>query len=375
MMHERKADCSPEEVGYNPLAVERLDKLSTELIENGTIQAAGYLIARKGKIIANKSAGKLTREKNSPDNMPDSLRPIASLTKAFTSAGIWQLLEQGKIYLHQQVREILKEFDTTMHEQITIYQLLTHTSGMTACSGAMLEPYINEPDWESLTKENWIRKLLAGPLQFKPGTTWSYCNFGFQFLGEIITRVSGMDYDEYIIENILKPLKMNDTGFFVPKADKKRVCRVSDWNEWFISRTREHMHAAALMAAGGMYSSTPDMFRFGQMLLNGGSLDGVRILGRKTVESGTKKHIKSFKSYNWHGHLFDDSHDVDYGLGLEINKHKFLTDGTFDHEGAGGVLLFVDPKEEFVFAGIFSSQDWHGESWVSPLCIAWGGIE
>ncbi|MBN2509035.1 MAG: beta-lactamase family protein [Spirochaetales bacterium] len=373
MLHEIKPDVQPQEEGYSPKAIERLDALSLDLVANKTVQAACYLIAKNGKIIANKSCGKLKGAKDSTDFMPDSLRPIASLTKAFTAVGIWQLLERGQIYLHQQVREIIKEFDTTMHEQITIYQLLTHTSGMRTYPGAMLEPY---PDYheEKLTKENWIKKLLSGPLQFKPGTTWNYCNEGFEFLAEVIARVSGMEYDEYMFANVINPLKLEDTGFFIPEDKKHRFCKVSEWNDWFLNRPENEEPSKSLLGAGGMYSSVQDMFRFGQMLLNGGILDGVRILGRKTVESGTKTHIKDMKSYNWHGHLFDDSHLVTYGLGLEIDKHKFLTNGTYDHEGAGGVLLFMDPVENFLFAGLYSSEEWHGESWVAPLAVAWGGI-
>ncbi len=373
-MHEGKTDCAPRDAGYDPRAVERLDELTLELIDKGTIQAACYLLARRGKIIAHKSAGKLTRAQDSPDYLPDSLRPVASLTKAFTAVGIWQLLERGKIYLHQQVREILKEFDTTMHEQIDIYQLLTHTSGMRTYPGAFLEPYVTEFD-DKMDKDTWIKRTLAGPLQFKPGTTWNYCNFGFQFLAEIIARVSGLDYDVYMEENIIRPLKLKDTHFFVPESKKKRVCLASDWNEWFLNRTRDQVPSPSFLGAGGMYSTVPDMHRFGQMLLNGGELDGARIVGRKTVEAGTKAHIRDLISYNWHGHIFSDSHLVRYGLGLEVDKHRFLTDGTYDHEGAGGVLLYMDPQEEFVFAGIYSSEDWHGESWVSPLAVAWGGIE
>lgn len=374
MMHEFKPDCSAEEVNYNPAAIERLDKLSQELIEKGTVQAACYLLARHGKIIANKSAGKLTEAKDSPDYQPDSIHGTASLTKAFTAVGIWQLMEQGKIYLHQQVREILKEFDTTMHEQIDIFQLLTHTSGLKTYPGAFLEPYTEDWD-ETLTKDNWIKRMMIGPLQFKPGTTWNYCNFGFMFLAEIIARVSGMDYDRYVEENIIKPLKLKDTYFFVPEKEKERVCLVSEWDKKSLTFKREEYPAISLLGAGGLYSTVPDMFRFGQMLLNGGTLDGARILGRKTVEAGTKYQVKDLISYNWHGHIFNDSHLVSYGLGLEIDKHEFLTNGTYDHEGSGGVLLFMDPVENFCFAGIFSSEEWHGESWVAPLAVAWGGID
>jgi CubicO group peptidase (beta-lactamase class C family) len=373
-MHEGKTDCSPQEVGYNPKTIDTLDGLCNKLIDKGTIQAACYLMARKGRVFAHKCAGKLLPEKGSPDFMPDSLRPLASLTKAFTAVGIWRLLEQGAIFLHQQVREILKEFDTRMHEEITIFQLLTHTSGLKAGGGCFLEPYMEGWD-DRITKEDWIRRFLAGPLQFTPGATWNYCNAGFMFLAEIIARVSGMEFDRYVEERILRPLGMNDTHFFLPSEKHGRLCKVQKGDEWSVDRVRDKIPSLSLLGAGGLVSNVSDMYRFGQMLLNGGELDGARILGRKTVESGTKPHIKDFVSYNWHGRLFDGSHTVTYGLGLEIDKHKFLSNGTYDHEGAGGVLLYIDPREEFLFSGLFSSADYHGESWVAPLAVAWSGIE
>jgi CubicO group peptidase (beta-lactamase class C family) len=373
MMHEGKTDCSPKDVGYNPKTVDRLDALCGELIDKGTIQAACYLLARHGKVFAHKSAGRLRPAKDSAAYLPDSLRPVASLTKAFTAVGIWQLLEQGKIFLHQPVREIIKEFDTRMHEEITVFQLLTHTSGLKA-SMSFLEPY-PEPWDDRITKDTWIRRFLSGPLQFKSGTTWNYCNMGFQLLAEIIARVSGMDYDTYIEENILKPLGMADSHFFVPKEKHGRVCLTEEGNDWCLKRKREEIVSLSLFGAGALVTSVPDMYKFGQMLLSGGTFKGARIVGRKTVESGTKAHVKDLVSWNWHGRLFDGCHPVTYGLGLEIDKHRFLTDGTFDHEGAGGILLYLDPKEDFMFAGIFSSTDWHGDSWVSPLAVAWSGIE
>jgi len=373
MMHEGKTDCSPKDVGYNPKTVDRLDALCHELIDKNIIQAACYLMARHGKVFAHKSTGRLRPAKDSGPCLPDSLRPVASLTKAFTAVGIWQLLEQGRIHLHQYVREILKDFDTRMHEEITIFQLLTHTSGLMAI-GSFLEPYYAPWD-NSITKDDWIRRFLAGPLQFKSGATWNYCNMGFMFLAEIIAKVSGMEYDKYIEENILKPLGMTNSHFFPPKEKHDRICLTEEGDDWCLKRTREEFASISIMGAGALVSSVPDMYKFGQMLLSGGTFNGARIVGRKTVESGTKRHVKDLISYNWHGKLFDSSHLVSYGLGLEIDKHKFLTDGTYDHEGAGGILLYMDPKEDFMFAGIFSSTDWHGDSWVSPLAVAWSGIE
>ncbi|MBN2354172.1 MAG: beta-lactamase family protein [Spirochaetales bacterium] len=372
-MHEAKTDCRPEEVGYNQAAIETLDELARELIDKGFIQSACYLMARHGKVFAHKSAGRLTRAPDSPDFLPDSLRPVASLTKAFTAVAVWQLLERGKIFLHQPVAAFLKEFDTPMHGGITIFQLLTHTSGLRADGGGFLEPYADP--WPRMSKSNWIKRLLAGPLQYRPGTVWNYCTKAYLLLAEVVARVSGMDYDRYIEENVWRPLGMTDTHFFLPEEKRGRTGSVEKWNDEQIKATRDKEDILALLGGGAAFSNVGDIFKFGRMLLAGGSYNGRRIVGRKWVEAGVRAHIRNKISYNWQGNMFAGDKLVSYGLGLEIDKHEFMSPGTFDHEGAGGVFLFMDPKEDFLFAGFFASPEWHGESWVSPLAVAWSGLE
>ncbi len=374
MIHLGKTDCGPEEVGYNPEALESLDKHFQALIDKGMINAAGYLLSKDGKVFAHRSMGKQSVYEDKGEFLPDSIRPIASISKVFTTTGLLQLMEQGKFFLHQSVSDFIKEFDTDMHRYITIFQLLTHTSGLKADPGNFFEPY--PEDWGSSrwTKKNWIKKTLAGPLQFKPGTVWNYCSKGFNILAELIARLSGMDYDKYIEEHIFKPLGMNSSFFFVPDKFKDKVSMVSPWNKEKLKHTRDKIPSPSLLGGGDILSTLSDLWKFGQMMLNGGTFNGNRILGRKTIEAATKPQEKEIKAYNWQPHIFDDSFKWTCGLGWELNKHKFLSDGTYDHEGAEGAGLFIDPKENFIFAGFYPDPDWHGEAWVSPLAIAWSGI-
>ncbi|MBN1430097.1 MAG: beta-lactamase family protein [Anaerolineae bacterium] len=373
-VHIGKIDVDPDAVNYNPATLNVLDAHFQGLIEGGMIQAAGYLLARDGKVFAHRAMGRLSAAEDAGDFMPDTIRPIASITKVFTTTGILQLLEQGKIFLKQPVSTIIKEFDTDMHRQITIFHLLTHTSGLRADPGACFEPY---PDWRDRRewkKENWITNMLAGPLQYKTGSTWNYASTGFTFLAEIIARVSGMDYDEYIKQHVLKPLGMGDSHYVLPKADRNRVCVVSDWNRHHVSGTKKDMITPSMWGGGGLFSTLEDLWKLGQMMLDGGTFNGQRIIGRKTAEAALKPQIKDFPAHNWMPQMFDNSIKWTCGLGWELNKHPFLTDGTFDHEGAEGAGLYIDPTERFVFVGFYPSIDWHGESWVSPLAIAWSGI-
>jgi CubicO group peptidase (beta-lactamase class C family) len=374
MMHEAKTECRPEDVGYNPRTLDTLDELCHDLMAKGLIQSACYLLARSGRIFAHKSAGKLTRAADSPDFLPDSLFPVFSVTKAMTAVGVWQLLERGKIHLFQPVASIIEEFDTDMHRNINIFHLLTHTSGLQTQPGGYFEPYPAPWD-DTVNKENWIKKYLTGPLRYKPGTVWAYCNDGFCFLAEIIARVSGMDYDRYIEENIWRPLGMSDTCFFLPEEKRALTGSVSDAHDRAMRQTRTDGVILPLLGPGGAVSTVRDLYKFGQMLLNGGVFNGNRIAGRKTVEMGTTAQVRDMVSYVWQKDMFAGELRATYGLGLEVDKHRFTSEGTFDHEGLGGTLLFMDPKEKFLFAGIFTSPAWQAESCIRPLAVAWSGIE
>jgi CubicO group peptidase (beta-lactamase class C family) len=373
-IHSGKTDATPGESGYDPQALERLNAHFQGLIEGGKIQAACYLLSRKGRVFAHESMGKLTAEAGSEDFMPDSIRTIASITKVFTTTAILQLLEAGKIFLHQPVASIIKEFDTDIHRQITVFHLLTHTSGLKADPGAYLEPYAEDFIDGRPTRENWIRNLLAGPLQYKTGTTWNYSSKGFAFLSEIVSRVGGMDYTDYVTRNILAPLGMQDTHFFIPEEKRRRVCIVSGWDRETLGWTRDSVFSTSIVGGGGLASTVADVWKLAQMMLNGGTFNGSRILGRTMVEAAIKPQIKDFPAHNWRSFMFDDGYKWTCGLGWELKKHAFLPDATFDHEGSGGAGLFVDPGEDFVFCGFYPGEKWYGESWVSPLAIAWSGI-
>jgi CubicO group peptidase (beta-lactamase class C family) len=374
MIHSGKTDCSPADVGYNQGALEALDAHFQRLIGKGTIKAAAYLLSKDGKIFAHRSMGRQSAHEDKGDFLPDSIRPLASITKVFTATAVLQLMEKGLCYPDQPVSEIIREFDTDMHKHITIFQLLTHTSGLKADPGNFFEPYPAGWGDGRWTKRNWIKKVLSGPLQFKPGTVWNYCTAGFFILAEVVARLSGMDYDTYIQKHILTPLGMDSSFFILPEGYRDKFSMVSPWNKEQLNEDRAKMPSPSLFGGGGLLSTLPDLWRFGQMMLNKGVFNGKRILGRKTVEAAVKPHIRDIKSYNWRPHMFDDSFNWTCGLGWEINKHGFLSHGTFDHEGAEGAGLFIDPTENFIFAGFYPDRDWHGEAWISPLAIAWSGI-
>jgi CubicO group peptidase (beta-lactamase class C family) len=371
-IHIGQTDVTPEEVGYNPSRLEIFDAFLLNLVQKNKLQCAGYLLSRNGKVIAKKSMGKLSGVEDQGDYMPDSIRRVASITKAFTAVAIMKLLEEGKLYLDQPIHTILTEIDDTMHCTITIFHLLTHTSGVVADPGYFSEPYMRGW-WDSPQDQPWIHRILLGPMQSKPGEAWTYSSSGFTLLGEIISRVSGVDYEEYIRQAIIEPLGLTKTFFEVPEHLHNEVCVVNEWDEKRLKST-EPRTGLPPRSGGGLYSSMQDLWAFGQMLLNNGELNGKRIIGRKTAEAMTRNHLFGVPSYYWGSNLKDKG----YTLGLTVHNDpwEMVSSGTYSHGGAGRCELLVDPIEQAILVLIVPSTiGWVPESVNNPRNILWSGLE
>lgn len=295
IVHHGHIDVQPEKVGYNAEKLEVLDQHFIELIESDEIQAASYLLARGGKVFAKRSMGKLREDGVGGDFMPDSIRGIASITKVFTTVSIMQLMERGKLHLDNPVSMYLKEFDTEMHRSITIKHLLTHTSGLIADPGYFTEPYPRYWGRGASDDMNWIEAILQGTLHSQPGEVWNYSSSGYTILGELVTRISGTMYYDYVNKHIIEPLALQD--FKIPESKMDRGCSTSPGErEWAAKMV---LNTDPARSSGGMVSTLQDLFRLGQMLMNKGSLDGVEILGRKTVEWMTTNQLDHVPAFSW----------------------------------------------------------------------------
>ncbi|GGG74020.1 serine hydrolase domain-containing protein [Paenibacillus radicis (ex Gao et al. 2016)] len=376
--HEGWTDASPKEVGYNPKTLDRLDAHYMDLISKGTIQAASYMLSRKGKIFANRSLGKLLPDENSPDLEPDSLRKVYSITKAFTAVAVLQLIDRGKLALHQSVSSILPEFNTDMHRGITIFHLLTHTSGLQGDPGFHMEPY-SLPWYEWAVREmktqnsgiGWITMLLAGPVHNKPGKEWIYNSSGFVLLGEVIAKVSGKSYDEYIRDEITQPLGMNRTFMQVPEEFRSQVCCTNEWELEQVLNPKAVDADFPPRAGNGLYSTLEDLTRFGQMMLNGGEAGGSRIISTRAVGLHTTNQLSGVVNNGWGGRQTD----YQFGLGWSLDHFDLCSKGTFSHEGYGPSGLYVDPAEELIFTFFVpSAKGFRNESVVTPRAIAWSGL-
>ncbi|KMQ49804.1 beta-lactamase [Chitinispirillum alkaliphilum] len=366
-----KTDTTPEKAGYHEKRLQVLSDHYKALVDNGRIQAASFLMARGGKIFAHQVIGKLTQLENSPAIKTDSIKRVASISKLFTATAIMKLIEDGKLWLKQSVSEIIADFDTPYHNPITLWHLLTHTSGLPADPGYFCEP--SPIGWsEVFDKEDWIGAILQGPLQNKPGENWNYCSRGYAILGEIVSRVSGQHFNDYVQKEIFIPLKMNRSFFEVPESLENEVCTRTDEERKDIDVSRERISGRAPRSGGGAYCSLYDLYRFGQCFLNGGTLDNIRILGRMTVEAMTTNQLENVPAFHWGTNCKSYRHGLGWG---------FFCDGStvspecVNHEGFGWSSLYADPRENFIFASFVADNNvWDPDVQVIPRTIAFSGI-
>lgn len=368
---EVKPAQKPEDAGFNSYSLELLDSHIADLIDKKQIRAGAYIISRNDRIIAHKAIGYAFYD-NSRPFLPDTIRRVASVTKVFVATSILQLVERGKLRLDQPVSTIIDEFRNPMYEKVNITHLLTHTSGIRPDPGIFSEPY--PIDWFG-EKKDWIKEILRGLPVTCPGEEWRYSSAGFTILAEIVSRVSGVHFEKYVIENITKPLGMTDSFFDPPEGSIDRICFTAKWEkEWFNEYLEKGSPEwAPPRGGGGLFSTLPDLRRFGQMFLNKGTLGDARILSRKTVEAMTRRHVYA-KNYCWG----NGGSEMEYGLGMNVySNNTFLSPGSFSHEGAGLCGLYMDPVENVVLAYICplcEGVEWSPEAVINLRNIVWAGI-
>jgi CubicO group peptidase (beta-lactamase class C family) len=334
------------------------------------------MLARRGKVAYAECFGK----RDDPDvpMTEDTIFGIASMTKPIVSVAVLQLYEEGHFQLNDPVSRYIPEFKDTLvyvkgegdrmvladqKPQASIRHLLTHTSGLHYPWGIApaLVPLLEEAklDDPERTPQDFVKELAKVPLSFQPGTSWAYGQ-SHDVLGYLVEVVSGMPLDAFLEQRILGPLGMPDTGFYVPSDKIARfAARYEISQEGFElaespAARRKARSALFLSGGGGLVSTVPDYARFCQMLLNGGELDGVRLLGRKTVALMAMNHLSppelsafasrpSVDRYRWKAH--------GYGLGvrtlLSPAENEIVGSvGSYGWSGVHNTYFWVDPQEE-----------------------------
>jgi len=362
---------TPEDLGISGARLYKIDHLTRRYIEEGKLAGTITLVARKGKIVHLQSQGKMDIEADKAMT-EDAIFRIFSMTKPITSTALMMLYEDGNFQLGDPVSKYIPKFKnlkvydgTPTQREMTIRDLLTHTAGLTygfMHANSVDEMYRDQAVEKSDDLEQMVDKLSELPLLFTPGSRWNY-SVATDVCGYLVQKISDIPFNVFLREQILDPLGMDDTDFYVPEDKSHRLTSnyeiTKDKGMRLIdpSETSHYLKKPGLYSGGGgLLSTVQDYFKFGQMLLNGGKYEGVHILGRKTVDLMTRNHLPgnvdltAMVQTTFAETAFDG---VGYGLGVSVMldpaKAQILgSKGEFSWGGMASTFFFADPSEELL---------------------------
>ncbi len=374
---------SPETVGLSAERLERIGKVVQRHVDENRIAGAATLVARRGRVAWFKTQGMMDKESGKPMR-PDAIFRICSMTKPITSVAVMLLYEEGRFLLNDPVSKFIPEFKNPKvmvkppsgepytipaNKEITIRHLLTHTAGLTYHWNPDLGPRYRDAGishgilpYDGKIADN-IKALAGLPLLFQPGERYEY-SLSVDVLGYLVEVVSGMSLDEFFRKRIFEPLGMKDTQFFLTDEKVPRLAAAYTWytgkglnrfpNEPIVEGPMVysadypyHGPRKLYSGGGGLCSTVADYARFCQMLLDGGKLDGTRLLSRKSVELMTQDQLGKVNP------------DLGFGLGFGVSGVKgplpeLASPGRYGWGGFYYTYFFIDPKENMF--GIFMAQ-------------------
>jgi CubicO group peptidase (beta-lactamase class C family) len=384
----------PEQVGVSKEKLGRIHDALQENIADGKLAGTVVLVARKGKLIYADAAGFQDKDEGKPMAL-DSIFRIYSMTKPLVSVAAMMLVEDGKIELTDPVSKFFPAFKgqqvsvarpdgefarmtyTTVpaDREMIVQDLLRHTAGLAYgeitlnapvkdayTKVGLYQPGVRDYDARDLTPAEEVDRLAKAPLAHQPGAVWDY-SLAVDLLGRVVEAASGKRLADFLAQRLFEPLKMQDTGFWVPGAKMGRVAQplavdfASGLPIKLIDVSKEPKNDSG--GAGGV-STASDYLRFAQMLLNGGQLDGTRVLSRTTVALMTSDHLGArIAAPVTPGELLLGTPGYTFGLGFAVRQGAGVagvpgSPGEFMWAGYAGTYFWVDPKEELV--GVYMSQ-------------------
>jgi len=379
--------------GISSERLTRIDEHLTRTVQQQRVKGMVAMIARNGKVVYHKAFGEMDDGK---PMQKDAIFRICAMSKPITAVAVMMLYEQGLIELNDPISKYIPEFKDVKvlvkdkaeekgyrlepaKRPITIRHLLSHTSGLTY--GFWGQPLVSNfyvenqvSDGLTITEGtigDGVKRLAKCPLLFHPGEGWEY-GLSFDVLGYLVEVVSGMPFDRFLQENLFKPLKMKDTFFFVPDEKVSRLAAVYEpKQEGGLAKLKRKVISKGVLSAtegliydpfysyqgpktyfsggGGLHSTSTDYMRFCQMMLNGGALDGVRILSPTTIELMIGNHMGTLKS--WVPAYADEG--IRYGLGFMVLIDRYpaalpLPNGSHYWGGFYHTKFYIDPKHKLI---------------------------
>ncbi len=373
----------PEEAGFSSERLARITQFFQSETDKGSIPGAVLLVSRNGKIVYRQAIGYQDRESKLPMK-PDAIFRIYSMTKPIATVAVMMLAEEGKIDVMAPVAQYLPEFKDvkvgvekidpaggkpileleTPVRPMTVQDLLRHTSGL------VYGPFGNKLVHQAYNQANlfdpgqtlaeFVTKIAKLPLAHHPGTTWEY-GMSVDVLGRIVEVVSGTPFDRFVEERITKPLGMTDTAFYLSDAQMPRLAQPQidpatgkrpDFAQAAVTKEKVKWFSGG----GGMLSTASDYSRFCQMLVNGGELNGVRLLSPKTLAVMTSDQLPPAATRVGMLAAAQDLSPLQelgqsFGLGFAVRTdvgHSAVSGSVGDYfwAGAGGTYFWVDPQEK-----------------------------
>ena len=355
----------PEDMGMSTSRLRRMTPVMQGYVDNGKIPCALTMIARGGRLVHFEKFGMQDITAAKPVDF-DTIFRLYSMTKPITSVAVMMLYEEGNFQLTTPISEFVPDFNdmkvytgdgsaiVDAEREVTIKHLLTHTAGLIYESDRDNHPIdqrYEDADLYGGDLANMIQKLGDMPLIHHPGDAWKY-GMSTDVLGYLVEIVSGMPFATFLRTRIFEPLGMHDTGFSVRVENANRYSKIYDYVKGSGLKQIEKIHAATgplsffHSGGGGLQSTAADYLRFCQMVLNGGELNGIRLLGRKTVELITMDHI----SHDWKPNERTGS---GFGLGFAVvtdvaDTSSLGSVGTCSWGGMASTTFWIDPMEELI---------------------------
>jgi len=371
----------PEEVGLSSERLQRINDVMQQYIDSSQISGGITVVSRRGRIAHFEAQGLMDIESKTPMRK-DAIFRLASMTKPVTGVAILMLMEEGKLRLTDPVSRFIPEFKTMKvamakplppgpsgpqrqpprepdiytvpaDREITIRDLMTHTSGLASGGWGTAEANRIAARKTNDHLAHHIPQLGGVPLDFQPGSQWRYSALaGIDTLGRIVEVISGQTFDQYLKQHIFDPLGMKDTTF-VPGADglnravtlyrrgPKGNLERTETPDWLATKT-------LFSGGGGLWSTAEDYMQFAEMLVNGGVLNGTRLLSPRTVDLMGTNHVADL--YTGVGQRLQG---MGFGLTVEVVLDSVAagrreSNGSFGWDGAFGTHFWVDRKEQLV---------------------------